>query len=455
MFPPNPLDTGIDRFLLTVMAVLLWGYGILVLLRYLRRRRPALAVKGPIAFGYAVRLLSIAAVSATGIAGSLRGGDEITFLNTAHQIAASSFSSSGWLPFGHNGLYEILFALQLRLGEFTVDAMRITQVSLAMIGTTLIVAAIFDLAGARASRIAAWLLAVEPASVFFSQILHKEPLMMLATGLVVFGGTKMWKRLSLGPLLIVAAGGAVAVATRPYAGWFLISGGVFVMMHAALRNLDQRGRAIAMLLGVVGVVFFATPVVLQKSSNQSLQTLQASQNANTSAAGTSGNNLALEQVNFSTRSQIITNLPKRISDLLLRPYPWQVQDASQRLGVAGTLVAYASIYLLGLYVVRWRRRAFEVAGPLLYPMLLLLIAYSLSVGNAGTGFRYRSQLVVLAIGSVLVLREQWRVRLAEGGKRATRRPLRPAFEAAGMSAAGRPANVRQGTLAPRGWQIQQ
>jgi uncharacterized membrane protein len=37
-------------------------------------------------------------------------------------------------------------------------------------------------------------------------------------------------------------------------------------------------------------------------------------------------------------------------------------------------------------------------------LFFLLVAYSLAVGNAGTGFRYRSHLVTLAIGAVVVLR---------------------------------------------------
>ena len=44
-------------------------------------------------------------------------------------------------------------------------------------------------------------------------------------------------------------------------------------------------------------------------------------------------------------------------------------------------------------------------GPLLYPLGALTVAYALSVGNAGTGFRYRSHLVTLGLAIVVVLRE--------------------------------------------------
>jgi hypothetical protein len=39
-------------------------------------------------------------------------------------------------------------------------------------------------------------------------------------------------------------------------------------------------------------------------------------------------------------------------------------------------------------------------------MLFLLVAYALAVGNAGTGFRYRTHLVTLAIAAMAILREQ-------------------------------------------------
>ena len=75
----------------------------------------------------------------------------------------------------------MLFALEDRLG-LTVGAMRIVQVGIALTGVVLILAAVHDLAGGRAARLAAWLMAFEPASIFFNSALHKEPNMELAAG---------------------------------------------------------------------------------------------------------------------------------------------------------------------------------------------------------------------------------------------------------------------------------
>ena len=95
-------------------------------------------------------------------------------------------------------------------------------------------------------------------------------------------------------------------------------------------------------------------------------------------------------------------------------------DASQRLGALGTLVAYALLLLLARYAWLNRGAVFARAGPLLYPLLFMLVAYSLSVGNAGTGFRYRSHLVTLAIAAMVILREH--ARMARSPARAREQP---------------------------------
>jgi hypothetical protein len=398
---------GVVLVTLVVVGVLLYVIG------RLARSRPEFRIRAPVLVGLAFRLGAIAAVTATGLSSTLRGGDETTFLNLARYLASQPLGH-GDLPHGPYQLQTSLFALQLKLGFLTQDAMRITQVGIAMLGLVLIIAAIYDLANARAARLAAWLLIFEPGSLFFNSALHKEPLMELAAGLVVFGGTRIWLRLDVRGILLCALGGLIAVETRSYAGWFLVASAVLVLLHAALRGLDRPMRAMPLIYGVVIIAVIATPVVLQASSKKNLQTLQTSQNANATGAGeqsaetggANGDNLALEHVDYSTRGAILTNLPTRIPDVILRPYPWQLGDTSQRFGAIGTLFAYAILLLLIRYAWLARGHVLAHTAPVLYPLLFMLIAYSLSAGNAGTGFRYRTHLVTLAIAMMVILREQ-------------------------------------------------
>jgi hypothetical protein len=59
-------------------------------------------------------------------------------------------------------------------------------------------------------------------------------------------------------------------------------------------------------------------------------------------------------------------------------------------------------------------------------MLFLLVAYSLSVGNAGTGFRYRTHLVTLAVGAMAILRQHVIEQRAEKQAAAADEASRPA-----------------------------
>jgi hypothetical protein len=386
------------------------GGVLFLLLRLLSRSRPELALGKPMAVGFVLRLLVIAGLTVTGLGTTIRGGDEITFMTQAQHLAALPWSSGQWLPWAHASyLHVLLFGAQIKLLGSPEGALRITQVGIALTGVLLIATAVYDLSTPRAARLTAWLLCLEPASLLFNELLHKEPNMELATGLVVFGGVKVWQRLDPRGMLIMLLGVGIALGTRKYIGWFLFACALMIILHAALRRASSL-RSVPVIYGVAIVIFLATPAVLAATSHQSLvQNLQPAQSANaTNTAGNgqaNGNNLALEAVDFSTRSAIITNLPLRIRDVLLRPYPWQVGDFSQSVGVIGSLVALSCFFLLIRYAWLCRGRVFERAGPLLYPFLFLMVGYALAVGNAGTGFRYRTHLVTLAFGAMVVLRE--------------------------------------------------
>ena len=387
-----------------VVSGLLSVYVIAWLVRRLRRTRPGFNIGPQLVVGIGLRWLAVAGISSTGLQQSLRGGDETVFMAWAHKLAADAFGH-GYYPHGHYPLHTVIFAVQLKFGDFSEGALRLTQVGIATLGVVLIVASVYDLAGGRAASIAAWILAIEPASIFFNSALHKEPVMVLASGLVVFGGTKMWRRLDLSGIALMALGGFMALKTRPYAGWFLISAGALVILHASLRRMDRPLRAMPLVYAVIIAGFIAAPAVVQVTSKKSLTTLQLSQNANTFPPDKAGNNLALESVDYSSRGKVFANLPKRVLDVLVRPYPWQVSNASQQLGAVGSLFALTGLVLM--IGAAWRRRGevLELAGPILYPMVFLLFAYALSAGNAGTGFRYRTHIVTLGFAMLIALRE--------------------------------------------------
>ena len=240
--------------------------------------------------------------------------------------------------------------------------------------------------------------------------------MYLAEGLVAFGGAVLWKRGQMSGLLPMVGGCLLAIATRPYVGWFLTAAAAGVVLHASLTR--QRGlQSLALTTICVALVLAFIPVVWHQSSDKHLAELQQSQNANAEDSA----NLSLERVDYSTRQKLIVNLPKRIRDVIFRPYVWQTQNTSQQLGAIGTLVVLACLALLAMAIARNRKQIMDTAGPLVYPAAFMLVAYAISAGNAGTAYRYRTHLVGLAVCLVVVLLAH-RHQEQEGPARVPRRP---------------------------------
>ncbi len=395
-------DQQIHDFLAGLVTLAAVAWALYLLLRWLRRTRLDLAIGGPISVALGLRVLAAIGVSSTGAGSSLRGGDESYFLLQSHLFVHTPFLGSGWTDALTGKLYEFVFAGQIRVLDSPDLVLRITQAGIAVAGLVLLVTAVYELAGRRAALIAAWLLALEPSNIFFSTLLHKEPNLLLAGGLVAFGGASMWKSARLLYLWPITLGCLIAVATRPYAGWFLIAAGAAITLHVGIRARTQGARSLTLVALVVLLGAISAPTILKASTHESLQkNLQTSQSANAH----SSSNLGLEQVDFSTRGAIIVNLPKRIVDVTTRPYPWQLGNASQQLGLLGTIFAFTCFWLLALELWRARGHIMDRAGPLVYLSFFTLIAYSLSAGNAGTAFRYRMHIVALAVCLLVVLRE--------------------------------------------------
>ena len=405
--PTVNASNAAEGLILTILATAVM---LLFALHRLQRSRPAMLIGAAMITAFTLRLLAIVAVNATGIGASLRGGDEFTYISFASALASQPLGT-GDLPHGIYQLVTDMFAMEIKLGFMNATAIRVVQVGVAMLGSLFMAAAAYDLAGPRASRWTAWLIAIEPSSIFFNSGILKEPMMELAAGIVAFGGVWFWKRLDIRGIIICALGCLIAIETRAYAGWFMTAAVVMLVLHASLRSMRYSSRAAPFIYAFVLAAFIAGPTAYAATGGANLKRLQNSQEANATGAGevssggANGANLALPAVNYSSRTAILTSLPTKVRELLLEPYPWQLHDANQMFGALGTLFFYAILVLFIRYAWLSRGQVFGRAGPLLYPLLFETIAYSLTVGNAGTGFRYRSHLITLGIAATMILRQ--------------------------------------------------
>lgn len=392
---------NLEVFLLLTAGACWW---LPFLHRLLRRSRPEYSIGRPLLVGFLARMSVLAVVGLTGAGQSLRGADEQGFIVFANNLAKIPLSQDAWFTVSQHKLHIALMGLQVKFLGADPTTMRVTEIAITMTGLVLLSAAVYDLAGQRAARTAAWLMMLEPAGLFFSSILHKEPLIYLATGLVCLGAVRVWKAMDAPGIALMGLGCYIAISTRAYAGYFLLASCLFVCLHASLLNLGgRRTRAIPLLLVTAAGLAFAVGPALDATSSTTLSKLQTSQTANSNDQTA---NLALEQVDYSTRGSIATSAPRRVIDVLVRPYPWQVANTAQQLGVVGTLAALATLGLLVLLLWQQRGHVMRRAGPLLYPAGFLLVAYALSAGNAGTSFRYRTTVLAMGFAIVVVLYRQ-------------------------------------------------
>jgi hypothetical protein len=136
-----------------------------------------------------------------------------------------------------------------------------------------------------------------------------------------------------------------------------------------------------------------------------------------------------QDIDVSTSEGVLSAIPQGLTYLILAPFPWQITSLRQMITLPEMVMWWASLPLLVLglwFAIKHRLR--EVA-PILIFTTLLTLTYSILMGNVGTAYRQRAQLLIfyfifVAIGFVLMKEkreEKTRRRLEE--KKAARHRL--------------------------------
>ncbi len=114
-----------------------------------------------------------------------------------------------------------------------------------------------------------------------------------------------------------------------------------------------------------------------------------------------------QDIDVSTSEGVLSAIPQGLTYLILAPFPWQLTSVRQMITLPEMVVWWASLPLLVLglwFTIKHRLR--EVA-PILIFTTLLTLTYSILMGNVGTAYRQRAQLLIfyfifVAVGFVLV-----------------------------------------------------
>lgn len=128
-----------------------------------------------------------------------------------------------------------------------------------------------------------------------------------------------------------------------------------------------------------------------------------------------------QDIDVSTPEGVLSAIPIGMTYLILAPFPWQFTSVRQMITLPEMVIWWSSLPLLALglwFAIKHRIR--EVA-PILIFTTLLTLTYSIMMGNVGTAYRQRAQLLIfyfifVGLGFVLVKEkreEQSRKRIAK------------------------------------------
>jgi hypothetical protein len=147
---------------------------------------------------------------------------------------------------------------------------------------------------------------------------------------------------------------------------------------------------VGLVVGVI-VLLLYTPVgqeVLQQSHFFDLELLQNSRM-----------DLARAESGFATRANVSTFegvlsvLPTGILYLLFAPFPWSVTGLRQALALPDILMWYALVPFLVMGIASAGRRLRQTM-PIFVFTMALTVAYGAFLGNVGTAYRQRTQIMM-------------------------------------------------------------
>jgi hypothetical protein len=114
-----------------------------------------------------------------------------------------------------------------------------------------------------------------------------------------------------------------------------------------------------------------------------------------------------KDIDVSTPEGALTAIPVGMTYLILAPFPWQLTSLRQMITLPEMVIWWLSLPLLVLGLWFTMKHRLREVTPILIFTTLLTITYSILMGNVGTAYRQRAQLLIfyfifVGIGFVLV-----------------------------------------------------
>lgn len=263
---------------------------------------------------------------------------------------------------------------------------------------------VFD--NSKVARISAQFTAFYPSLILWSaQGLKDGPIVFLLT-LSILATLKLGDKISIKYIVVLTCSMFALLSLRFYIFYMMaaaVAGAFIIGMRAVTMQNFFRQWVVIIIVGL-GLSYFGVSrfAVSQYETFGNLEMVNISRK-DLSQRATSG---YAAQSDVSSGSGALTAIPVGMLYLLFAPFPWQLASLRQSITMPEMIVWWVSfpLLMLGLwFTIKYRLRR---VSPVLIFTTMLTLAYSVGMGNIGTAYRQRSQLLVfyfifVAVGYVL------------------------------------------------------
>lgn len=231
-----------------------------------------------------------------------------------------------------------------------------------------------------------------PQMIFWSSALYKDSAVMLCIALNILATLHLRERVSPTALGVYLATAAALLLLRFYIFYTLLAATLLSFLLIRHRRVLLGLTSYVILVASLILLLVATPVGTEMASGSRFLDLAQLRNSRMDLAR-AGSGFAVE-ADVTTLSGALRLLPVGVACLLFAPFPWMVANLRQMLVLPDVLLWYALVPSLWRGLVATVRERLGQTLPILVFTATLTVAYGLFLGNVGTAYRQRTQIMM-------------------------------------------------------------
>jgi hypothetical protein len=293
---------------------------------------------------------------------------------------------------GHQLGYEVIYALgkiHRLIGPGSYHAMKISFSFAGLAGLYIWqLAADLITPADKPVDLLTWFICL-PSVLMWSSILGKDPVLLFACGLAVYGAVRFWRDGTATPFFVFVLGIAFTALIRPWLAIIILAPAAYLILKGKHSILVRS----ATLLLALGAAAFCAFMVIDTLALQQAGDLQKFSDmfGNKASSGLD------VQLDYGDTSSVVAFMPYGMLVALFAPFPWQVRNAfSAVASVEATLLLILFIWVF----VKSRRQIFsdKLSQFALGMIVLWAMFYSLlAFRDLGSAVRFRLQVLPVMV----------------------------------------------------------